>query len=301
MTNSLTAILLDDLRAARARRVAPGERDERLAAVYPRSSDKSSARRQAQACMRYAEGRGLKLVRTFGDRSLGSASASGQKGLRKMLRAAARGEFATLVVEDEDRLCRDQSVLEEILLCLDWSGITVQTPALGNLKPRQALVRGVLIEDLRQIDVEHQQSVLRHMAQKGFVAGMRCYGYRSVQDHPYELVVDEVQAAVVARAFSMRRDGAGLGGIAAALNASPEPDVRWTSGRVRSLLRNPLYAGLLVQRRNMTVRDPSTGRRMRVASLQREWTVIPVSRLRLVDDATWDAVKASFGRGHLIA
>lgn len=59
--------------------------------------------------------------------------------LYEMLRAAARGEFGTLIIEDADRLSRDQSFLEEVCVCLDFLGITVHTPVRGKLQPTLGL------------------------------------------------------------------------------------------------------------------------------------------------------------------
>lgn len=301
MTNALTASILNDLRVAGEEWEIPTGRPDHRAALYLRSVDPHGLKRQATACARLASARGLRIVGRFSDQAYGNATGSRGAALYEMLRAAARGEFGTLIVEDADRLSRDQSFLEEVCVCLDFLGITVHTPVRGELSPRQVLIRGVLAEEGRRLDLGRSRFMQRYMAKRGLVPGMPCYGYRTVQGRPGELAIDEGRASVVTRAFLMREAGADLGGIASALNRSPVVDVPWTADRVRSLLRNPLYGGLLVYGRSKKVRDPLTGRPKTVPAPRAEWIVTPVERLRLVDEATWEAVQASFGPRRLAA
>ena len=99
---------------------------------------------------------------------------------------------------------------------------------------------------------------------KGKVAGGRIYGYDNV--HPEEggnsvRRINQSEAKVVRRIFTMAADGVGLLQIAKTLNAegTPSPTGRgWASTGVREMLYRTLYRGELVW--NQTRRVDQGGR-----------------------------------------
>ena len=68
--------------------------------------------------------------------------------------------------------------------------------------------------------------------------------------------------------------------------------------RGTGVLNNELYVGRLVWNRLRYVKDPDTGKRVSRLNPESEWVVQEVPALRIVDQETWDKVKA---RQHTLA
>ncbi|WGR72897.1 MULTISPECIES: recombinase family protein [unclassified Bradyrhizobium] len=58
------------------------------------------------------------------------------------------------------------------------------------------------------------------------------------------------------------------------------------------ILNNELYVGRLVWNRLRYLKDPDTGKRVSRLNPESEWVIQEVPELRIVDQETWDAVKA---------
>jgi len=149
------------------------------------------------------------------------------------------------------------------------------------------------------------------VVKSGRFAGGKAYGYRRhisldvdgevVRGH---LEIHEKEAAIVARIFRDFAAGQSSIQIATALNADGIPGPRggdWNASTIRGdpkkatgILNNPLYVGRLVWGRRQWRRNPDSEMRERRYRLrdQSEWIDIPVPQLRIIDNASWDAVQA---------
>src|SRR5262249_58900157 len=90
-------------------------------------------------------------------------------------------------------------------------------------------------------------------AQRGFVPGGKLYGYTNVRTpEGVKRVLNDSQAEVIRRIFSLYADGAGLGTIAQTLNAdgAPGPRGTWNFTAIRETIRNETYHGVLVWNRS---------------------------------------------------
>ena len=62
--------------------------------------------------------------------------------------------------------------------------------------------------------------------------------------------------------------------------------------RGTGIINNELYAGVLVWNRQRFIKDPSTGKRVSRPNPQDKWIRSEVPHLRIVDDESWNAVRA---------
>ena len=91
-------------------------------AIYVRHSCKSMRARQAQLLRRYARSQGFQIVGSYSDADAGRAS------LIELMKCAASGLIAAVVVESIDRLYRDSAALLELALKLGKNFVRIQTP-----------------------------------------------------------------------------------------------------------------------------------------------------------------------------
>lgn len=264
-----------------------------VAAIYARAGQPPDIERQFDRCEAYALDRGLDLRESFHDIS-GGASIEGRPGLGAMLDAARDGRFGVLIADDFDRLIRDMAIAGGIFAWMERHGIEIHTPGRGRLRRADVLLGGLLGDEGRRIMAERVRHALRRMVLDGLSPHAPCHGYARVPGRPGEFAVKPRQAEQVEQAFRMRSEGMSLGRIATVLG-NPLPDGRpWTRNGISRLLRNPLYAGVLVHGRTRRTTDPLTGRPIVVACPTHEWSVCLVAHLRIVEPSVWHAVQATF-------
>lgn len=295
----LGVLIVEDIDRSAGNGVRPSTPKD-LAVNYARGADVASVERQVSACQDYVASKGMTLLANYVDQPARGSTVAGRPALSRLMEAAARREFGTLVVADPDRLCRDLMHLEALFSRLSALGVEVHQPGRGRLGITDFVVRGFMAEEGRRMMRERTRHGLRHSAREGRIPGRTCYGYRTVAGRPGRPSVVRSRADVVREAFRMRAQGMGCAGIAAALNRAGTSGPKWTSGAIGRMLRNPLYDGILVHGRSAVVCDPFTGMRGLTPTSPKTWVVTQVERLRIVDHDTWLAVQASFlrRRGH---
>src|SRR5262249_8506929 len=136
----------------------------------------------------------------------------------------------------------------------------------------------------------------RRRAEAGAVTGGRVFGYRNERNGIgyVHRVIDETEAAIVRRIFTLYAEGEGLRRIAKRLNAAGVPAARsgtgsWAPTAIREILRRPLYAGRVVWNRSQKVtRRGTKAQRRRPAT---EWMQREAPELRIVSEVLWAAVE----------
>lgn len=267
-----------------------------LAVIYARGADAVSVERQVTACQDYVASKGMTLLAAYIDQPATGSAVAGRPALSRLMEAAARREFGTLVVADLDQLCRDLTLLEDLFARLSVLGVEVHQPGRGRLGIDDFRFRGFMADEGRRIVRERTRHGLRHSAREGRIPGRTCYGYRTVAGRPGRPSVIRSQADVVREAFRLRAGGMGCADIAAALNRANPTRRHWKGGSIARMLRNPLYDGILVHGRTAVICDPFTWMRGLTPTSPKTWVVTQVERLRIVDHETWLAVQASFLR-----
>ncbi len=295
------------------------------AAIYARYSSNlqspTSIEDQERLLRQYATRNNYTVSEIFNDRAISGAVAD-RPGYQRMMQAAKRREFDTVIVEHQDRLWRDQAEMHAALKRLRFWGVRVLSVATGtdltDPKTGRALatIAGLQAEMFLQDLSDKTRRGMEGQVSRGFSAGGRPYGYRLERHEDGEgkrknsrLVIDEAEAQVVRRIFEMRKAGMTRRPIARKLNeegvAPPWPkrgqkQRGWTPNtiegdrrRLLGILNNPLYIGQIVWNRTRKDRNPDDPKK-RIPRLrpQEEWLRLNAPGLRLVSDELWNAVKA---------
>jgi site-specific DNA recombinase len=248
----------------------------------------------------------------------------GRDGLKSLIDAAKRhpAPFDVLLVDDTSRLARNTEDALHTVAILKFYGVAVVSVTQG-IDSRQKSARQLLTLHA-MIDEEYVTGLASkvHRGQEGrvlegYVAGGRCYGYRNVPiEDPTKLAkygrpvilgvraeIDEAQAVVVRRIFSMCADGMSLAQIAKTLNQegveAPQParnrrERSWATTSIREILYNERYRGVQVWNRTRKERNPETGKKVSRPRPTEEWKRVDVPEWRIVPEELWDRAHASF-------
>lgn len=282
----------------------------RKVAVYARySTDKQNPRSvedQVRACTERVHSMGGEVAEVFADAAV-SGMARSRPGLNALRDAARSGRIDVIVCEDISRLGRDSAnnalALRELrtwgarLLALDGFDTAQRSATLyGAIKSAMA---EEYLEELRM----RTRRGMRGLFEGGFATGGRAYGYRSADAGDgtgrRRWVIDEVEAAIVRRLFESFAGGAGIRELALMLNVERIPSARggkWSHITIRSLLRNPMYAGDIHFGQRDWGRDPETGKRTARARADHEVRRVHRPELRIVDAETWLAAQSRVRR-----
>lgn len=283
---------------------------QRRAAIYARYSSTMQSDRsiedQMDLCRDYVVREGFREVAAFEDRARTSETLIGRVGLASLLEAASSGEFDALIVECVDRISRDAADLHKVQKLLRFSGVEIISVSEGVQSDLHIGVRGlvgtIFMKDLRE-------KVHRGMCgniSEGLSAGGKAYGYTSVPGKAGELQITPHEADIIRQIFQAYAEGISPRDIAHDLNARgelPPRGAKWNastlngnSKRGYGILRNSLYAGVLVWDRVKMMRHPETGKRISREKPQEKWKYADVPHLRIVDEALWDAVQARLAK-----
>lgn len=295
-----------------------------LAAIYARfSSDKqseSSIDDQIRNCTRYAERQSIRVVRCFDDKAISGASKN-RTSFDAMVAAAMGGEFDILLVDDLSRLSRDDVEMKQLIRRFKFRGIRIVGVSDGYDSANkgekiQSTMRGLMnelyLDDLR--DKTHRG--MTGQAMKGYSAGGRTYGYKSVpivnharrDPHGRPLIeavrreINNDEAKWVVNIFEWFASGDSPKRIADKLNRLGVVSTRgstWAASAIygdykdsTGLLNNQLYVGRYIWNRSAWLKDPDTGKRKRLKRDSKEWVYTEMPELRIVPQELWDAVQA---------
>jgi site-specific DNA recombinase len=264
----------------------------------------------------YAERNGLEFVGWHGDDGITGATME-RPGLQRLLAAVAARQADVVIIEDVDRLSRDQEHLQHMSKIFRVHGIVLHTVAAGVIDHLVLSVKGMIGEQQRMRIAYTTRRGLAGKAKRGGVTGGKTLGYTralgSVNSSADRLVIVEEEAALVRRIFALYGGGASLKQICALLNSEgiPSPRARergkynsgvWNpstlSGSVElgeGILNNSLYIGRRIFNRRTWVEVPNDKRGFRrVPRLnpEAEWIIRDEPDLRIIDQELWDTVKA---------
>ena len=295
------------------------------AVIYVRAStgeQVSSCEQQVRECTEKAKQLGLKVSEVYKDAGISGARHDRPEYL-KMLEAAGRKEFGTLLLWKQSRLGRDQPEVERAMRRLEFHGVRIVTldgydTSGSSLKNRKLIrvVKGAMdeayLDDLRDDTLRGQTEQYL----KGYWCGGRPYGYRLMEvTSPTEkdvygrpkrigsrLEIDKGQAKIVREVFERYAHGGSPQGIAADLNERkvPSPGSTWNrktrrcTGWARSgiwqMLRNPLYSGTYYWKKTQWIK-PEGGRRVVKLRKKDEWMRRDAPELAIVKPAVWKLVQ----------
>ena len=232
--------------------------------------ESESIQNQKAMLEEYAREQGWEIYDVYCDEDYSGADAH-RPDFCRLLRDGEKRQFQIVLCKTQSRFTRDMELVERYIhgKFLLW-GIRfvavadhVDTQQKGNKKARQinALVNQWYLEDLS----ENVRMVLDFKRQQGQYIGSRpLYGYRKDPEDKNRLLVDEPAAAVVRQIFHWCRQGVRAGQIAQRLNEQavpspasykdpPKKNGVWNKTTVSRILRNEMYAGVMVQGRRRRV------------------------------------------------
>ncbi|MGO9589036.1 MAG: recombinase family protein [Candidatus Acidiferrales bacterium] len=292
-------------------------------AVYARySSDrqsKCSITDQVRKCREYAEERGWEVLKDhiYSDEAISGAT-SERAGLQRLMAAASAKAFDIVLIDDTSRLSRKLSDSINLSDRLQFAGVRIVFVSQGIdsddeqaevLLATHGIVDSLYIRELgKKTHRGLEGRVLNQLHHGG-----RIFGYRSVPIEDPErrdqygrptiagarLQVDDEQAKIIRRIFSLYANGLSIKGVTKKLNAertlSPTPRIgrerSWAPSSVRVILRNERYRGLLTWGKTKKIRNPQTGRRVKKASEKSKWIRVEMPAQRIVSEKLWLAVQ----------
>lgn len=251
---------------------------------------------------------GWPMAATFSDMEISASIPMALRaGGKRMLAAAARGEFEVLLIEGLDRCWRDIVDQEQTIRRLEHLGIRIIGVSDGydtRHEDRELSrgVRGLLNQQyLRDLAKKTHRGLAGQVFRGGHAGGLS-YGYRSIEAGAvHRLEIDADQALWVRWIFEHYADGWSCQKIAAELNVLGVKTGRGGTWAVSALygcpnkgsgvLNNELYAGRYVWNRSQWKKDPDTGKRFRLVRPPEEWLVEDRLELRIVPEDLWQAVR----------
>ncbi len=285
--------------------------------IYARFSTEnqnaSSIEDQARVCRAKATALGLTVAAVHAD-----AAVSGGVPLRSRSGGAAlmADRFDVLIVESLSRLSRDTVDGEMEMRRLEHRGVRIigasdgYDSEQGDMRKMMRIVAGAMNEKLRHDIGDMTHRGLAGQVERGFHAGGVSFGYRSVvaghdaKGEPigHRLEIYEPEAETVREIFARYSAGESCQRIAADLNVRRVVGPRggtWCVSAIygspakgSGILNNEVYVGRYVWNRSRWVRNPDTRKRERLMRPEAEWKVDERPQLRIIDDATWYAVRA---------
>jgi site-specific DNA recombinase len=282
-----------------------------IAAIYARKStvqnvadDVKSVSRQIDEAKEFAERNGWSVVEeyVFVDDGVSGAEFERRPELVRLLKALKpKPPFQVLLINDRDRLGREQIETSYVLKLLIRAGVRVfetkgtdgREISFGSSTDKMLMtVENLTAEIEREKNRERTYGALVRKAKRGLVVGGKLFGYTNIRtSEGVKRVVNESQAEVIRRIFTLYADGVGLGTIAKTLNADGVPGPRgpWNFTALRETIRNETYHGVVVWNRSRKRDDWGVKKasRKNVA----EWVRIEAPEVQIVDEALWQRVQ----------
>jgi site-specific DNA recombinase len=292
------------------------------AAIYARVSTEDQGKgysipTQIEACQRLARQEGYTVSDSHIVVDEGSGTTLERPGLCTLRELIHTTRIAAIIVYDPDRLSRNLG--HQLLLAEESEKAGIKLLIVSH--PLEQGPEGWLFFQMRGALAEYERAKILERTKRGTVGRIRAghpwggaapLGYRRiVEPHAGRWEIDEQEAALVRRIFSMCLSGMATRAIARVLTLEriPTPVDRdpkrtgvtkrwpvgvWAHQTVRGILRNEAYAGQASwgKRENLT----KTVRRYRPHS---EWLSFAVPPI--VDAATFEAAQQSLSRHKAIA
>lgn len=279
-------------------------------AIYARYSspmqEMTSIAGQLRLCRDRVATLGGVIAGEYTDPELSGTAMQRRPGLRQLIEDARAHRFDSVCIEGLDRLARSQADMAWLYRELRFLGIDLHSLEDGQVDALHAAIKGILSEMfIDNIGAKTRRGHIEALHDHR-VIGSSVYGYRianriDASGKPVQglRVIEPAEAEVVRRIYRLYLDGMSPTRIVRLLNREGVPgpegqpwDARIVRGRKQNgILRNELYCGLLIYGRTRSRRHPETGIRHYELRPREEWTIIEAPELRIVDDATWQAVQ----------
>jgi site-specific DNA recombinase len=282
-------------------------------AVYARYSSEHQNERsiddQVRLCREHAARLGWSVSVVYADYAISGAHLGSRPQAQAMLAAAKSGQHDIILAEALDRLSRDQEDIASIYKRLTFAGVRIVTVSEGEVNELHVGLKGTMNAlFLRDLAAKVRRGQKGNIA-AGKSAGGLSYGYDVVREldakgEPIrgQRVINPEQAEVVRRVYREYVSGLSARQIAHGLNRDGIPSpaggvwrvsvINGNRARASGILWNDAYRGKLVYNRIRMIKDPETGKRISRPNPPEDWVCVDAPHLRIIDDATWEAVQA---------
>jgi site-specific DNA recombinase len=263
----------------------------------------ASAEDQLRLCRLRAEREGWSVVGAFADKAI-SGAVRDRPGLTRLLAEVECRRADIVLAESLDRLSRDLEHVAALYKRITFHGARIVTLSEGPVSDLHVGLRGTMASLFLKDLAAKTHRGLEGRIRQGRAAGNPPYGYRIERrlGDRGELErglrrIEEEEAAVVRRIFTLYAAGTSPVRIARLLNAEgvPGPNggawledtIRGRIGRQDGILRNPIYDGRLVWNRRHNLKNPVTGALVRRDNAPEEHIETPAEHLRIVPHELW--------------
>lgn len=280
------------------------------AAIYARySTDQQSARSvadQLTLCEAHAQAIGCIVTARYSDSAISGQTLEQRAGFmnltKEVRRSKADRNFDVLIVEHADRLSRDMADLHNFRRLCVFNGVTILQVSGGELTATGTAISGLLSTLTIQNGIEKTIRGMQARAADGMRMGGRLYGYRPVKGEPGVVEIDQEQAEIVRRIFSLFLSGDSGRTIAQKLTREGVPGPRgrlWTASAItgwgergNGIIGNEAYCGVMIFGKVKMYLDPDTRKRISRPQPRDQWLRVPRPDLAIIDGETFAAAQA---------
>jgi site-specific DNA recombinase len=223
------------------------------AAIYCRISEDRSGEglgvaRQREACEQLCAARGWHVVEVLEENDRSASTTKARPLFTRLLEMVEARDVDAVVVWHVDRLVRRLVDLEQVIDLCEHSGVKLATVSGDlDLSTDAGRLNARILTAVAKAEVERksarQRAAFEQAVQAGEpTGGRRAFGYSSDGRH-----LEPTEAPIAAEMFRRFAGGDSLGEIMRYLNGreilTPRGN-KWTTGAVKTVLRNPRYAAL---------------------------------------------------------
>ena len=221
------------------------------------------------------------LVDEYCDEDL-SGAGTYRPEFERLIRDCENGKLDVVLCKSQSRFSRDMEIVEKYInnKFKEWNirfiGLSdnADTEVLGNKKSRQ--INGLVNEwYLEDVSNNIRSAFYSKMKQGEFISPFAPFGYEISPYDNNKLIVDTVASIIVKEIYDLYLKGMGFTGIAHYLNDKnipcpslykykkgiklniisnrPREEIKWNTNAIKTILKNELYLGHLIQGKRTTV------------------------------------------------
>ena len=284
-----------------------GNLNEKWTALYVRLSrddenegDSNSIAHQIEILTRYCQDREISSYKVYKDDGF-SGTNFDRPGFQRMIADIEKGRINLVITKDLSRLGRNYIMCGQYTeiyfperhvryIALNDGVDTLNQTSSMDITPFKHILNDMYAKDIST----KIKSTLHTKARRGeYLGALDPYGYLRHPDDKHKLIINEETAPIVRRIFEMSAAGMGSRSICTVLNdegiLSPAEYTRfrkhdptkdgefvrkrfWCQTYLRSILKNEMYVGCMVQGRQYT---PSYRSKKREPVPKEDWIVVP--------------------------
>ncbi len=228
------------------------EQKKIIAGLYPRVSTEDQSRfghsldEQEDRLKKLCEFKDYEIYKIYREEGV-SAKDTNRPKFKEMIQDMKDGKINKIIVYKLDRLTRSIQDLENICKMLEEYNCDLESVAeeinTGNANGK-FFIRMLTI--LAQLEIERTSERTKFgligAAKKGHISGQPALGYTK-KDKSKKLVIDELEADVVKRIFSMYLEGSSVCSICEIFNEEIVLNRHWATTTVDKILSNKIYIG----------------------------------------------------------